>query len=114
MGDVSSGTASHVIQIYMKDILSCFLNADAGVRLWAMKVIELVLRQGLVPPVQIVPYLILLSTDPETEVCLFLIFFQHETRTELKFNNESFHFRLPTVPIVICKTSTNNILALST
>jgi cohesin loading factor subunit SCC2 len=39
--------------------------------LWAMKVIELVLRQGLVPPVQIVPYLILLSTDPETEVCFF-------------------------------------------
>jgi Sister chromatid cohesion C-terminus len=68
MGDVSSGTASHVIQIYLKDILNCFLNADAGVRFWAMKVIEVVLRQGLVPPVQIVPYLILLSTDPEKEV----------------------------------------------
>lgn len=68
MGDVSSGTASHVIQIYLKDILNCFLNADSGVRFWAMKVIEVVLRQGLVPPVQIVPYLILLSTDPEKEV----------------------------------------------
>jgi cohesin loading factor subunit SCC2 len=34
----------------------------------AMRVVEIVLRQGLVHPVQIVPYLICLSTDPETEV----------------------------------------------
>lgn len=33
-----------------------------------MRVVEIVLRQGLVHPVQIVPYLICLSTDPEAEV----------------------------------------------
>ncbi|XP_058126346.1 nipped-B protein [Anopheles ziemanni] len=68
MGDVSSGMASRVIQIYLKEILRSFLHRDSGVRMWAMRVIEIVLRQGLVHPVQIVPYLICLSTDPEKEV----------------------------------------------
>lgn len=68
MGDISSGMSSRVIQIYLKEILNCFLNGDFNVRLMAMRVIEIVLRQGLVHPVQIVPYLICLSTDPETEV----------------------------------------------
>uniref|UniRef100_A0A182QZC9 Nipped-B protein n=1 Tax=Anopheles farauti TaxID=69004 RepID=A0A182QZC9_9DIPT len=68
MGDVSSGMASRVIQIYLKEILRSFLHRDCGVRSWAMRVVEIVLRQGLVHPVQIVPYLICLSTDPEKEV----------------------------------------------
>ncbi|XP_053666825.1 nipped-B protein [Anopheles marshallii] len=68
MGDVSSGMASRVIQIYLKEILRSFLHRDYGVRSWAMRVVEIVLRQGLVHPVQIVPYLICLSTDPEKEV----------------------------------------------
>jgi cohesin loading factor subunit SCC2 len=68
MGDISSGMSSRVIQIYLKEILSCFLNGDFNVRLMAMRVVEIILRQGLVHPVQIVPYLICLSTDPETEV----------------------------------------------
>jgi hypothetical protein len=75
MGDISSGMSSRVIQIYLKEILNCFLNGDFNVRLMAMRVIEIVLRQGLVHPVQIVPYLICLSTDPETEVS-FEGFFQ--------------------------------------
>jgi len=70
MGDISSGMSSRVIQIYLKEILNCFLNGDFNVRLMAMRVVEIVLRQGLVHPVQIVPYLICLSTDPETEVTL--------------------------------------------
>ncbi|XP_065083522.1 nipped-B protein isoform X2 [Ochlerotatus camptorhynchus] len=68
MGDVSSGMASRVIQIYLKEILRSFLHRDTGVRMWAMRVVEIVLRQGLVHPVQIVPFLICLSTDPEKEV----------------------------------------------
>lgn len=68
MGDVSSGMASRVIQIYLKEILRSFLHRDTGVRMWAMRVVEIVLRQGLVHPVQIVPFLICLSTDPEREV----------------------------------------------
>lgn len=68
MGDISSGMSSRVIQIYLKEILNCFLNHEQQVRSMAMAVVDIVLRQGLVHPVQIVPYLICLSTDPETEV----------------------------------------------
>jgi len=68
MGDVHSGMASRVIQLYIKEVLYCFLDPDFGVRFWAMRVIEVVLKQGLVHPVQIVPYLICLGTDSEKEV----------------------------------------------
>lgn len=68
MGDRAAGMASRVIQLYLKEVLGCFMHREFGVRLWAMKVVEVVLAQGLVHPVQIVPYLISLSTDPETVV----------------------------------------------
>lgn len=68
MGDRQAGMASRVIQLYLKEILNCFMHKEFSVRLWAMKVVEVVLAQGLVHPVQIVPYLISLSTDPETVV----------------------------------------------
>ncbi|XP_058985829.1 nipped-B protein isoform X3 [Musca domestica] len=67
MNDVSSGMASRVIQLYLQEILECFLNRDDAVRLWAVKVIQIVLRQGLVHPVRMVPYLICLSTDYKLE-----------------------------------------------
>lgn len=68
MGDRQAGMASRVIQLYLKEVLNCFMHKEIAVRLWAMKVVEVVLAQGLVHPVQIVPYLISLSTDPETVV----------------------------------------------
>ncbi|XP_068630090.1 nipped-B protein [Battus philenor] len=68
MGDVSSGMASTVIQLYLKEILGSFLHSSTVVRSSAMKVVQLVLAQGLVHPVQIVPYLICLSTDIEVTV----------------------------------------------
>ncbi|XP_055853643.1 nipped-B protein isoform X3 [Episyrphus balteatus] len=67
MNDVSSGMASRIIQLYLQDILDCFLNRDDSVRLWAVKVVQIVLRQGLVHPVRMVPYLITLSTDSKQE-----------------------------------------------
>ncbi|KAH8252070.1 hypothetical protein KR032_009299, partial [Drosophila birchii] len=67
MNDVSSGMASRIIQLYLEEVLECFLNKDDSVRLWAVKVIQIVLRQGLVHPVRMVPYLICLSTDPKVE-----------------------------------------------
>lgn len=63
MGDVISGMSSRIIQLYLKEILNSLLHSGINVRLNAMKVIQLVLRQGLVHPIQIVPYLICLSTD---------------------------------------------------
>ncbi|XP_017893232.1 nipped-B-like protein B [Ceratina calcarata] len=68
MGDVSSGMASTVIQLYVKEILESFLHANVSVRHAALKVIQLILAQGLVHPVQIVPYLICMSTDCEKAV----------------------------------------------
>ncbi|XP_066599133.1 nipped-B-like protein A [Prorops nasuta] len=68
MGDVSSGMASAVIQLYIKEILESFLHSNVSVRHAALKVIQLVLAQGLVHPVQIVPYLISMSTDCEKPV----------------------------------------------
>ncbi|CAH1153389.1 unnamed protein product [Phaedon cochleariae] len=65
MGDVSSGMASTVIQLYLKEIMQSYLHHDLQVRQPALRVIQLVLQQGLVHPVQIVPYLICMSTDCE-------------------------------------------------
>ncbi|XP_022901337.1 nipped-B protein [Onthophagus taurus] len=68
MGDVSSGMASTVIQLYLKEILQSYLHPALGVRQPALRVIQLILQQGLVHPVQIVPYLICMTTDCEKVV----------------------------------------------
>ncbi|XP_046405626.1 nipped-B-like protein isoform X2 [Ischnura elegans] len=68
MNDVSSGMASTVIQLYLKEVLESFLHPFVSVRHAALKVIQLILQQGLVHPVQIVPYLICMSTDIEMMV----------------------------------------------
>jgi len=53
MGDVSSGMASTVIQLYLKGILNSFLHEVPEVRSAVLKVIQLILAQGLVHPVQV-------------------------------------------------------------
>ena len=63
MNDVASGMASSVIQKYLKFVLNSFLHQEFKVRHAALKVISLILNQGLVHPVQIVPSLICMSTD---------------------------------------------------
>lgn len=68
MGDVISGMASRIIQLYLAEVLDSMLHADHQVRFWALKLVEVVLRQGLVHPVKIVPYLIGLSTDTRLEI----------------------------------------------
>merc|ERR1712241_533208 len=68
MGDVSSGMASTVIQIYLSSVLDSFIHPSVQVRHAALKVIQLILAQGLVHPVQIVPYLICMATDAEQRV----------------------------------------------
>uniref|UniRef100_T1I4R0 Nipped-B protein n=1 Tax=Rhodnius prolixus TaxID=13249 RepID=T1I4R0_RHOPR len=68
MGDVTSGMASTVIQLYLKETLEAFLHPHPSVRNSALRVIQLILAQGLVHPVQIVPYLICMSTDEDKAV----------------------------------------------
>lgn len=53
MGDISSGMASAVIQHYLKEILQSYLHSNIQVRQLALKVIQLILQQGLVHPVQV-------------------------------------------------------------
>lgn len=109
MGDISSGMSSRVIQIYLKEILNCFLNKEYHVRSMAMGVIDIVLRQGLVHPVQIVPYLICLSTDLEKEVI-----FGKVLRILKSFFNLFFVIRLHKKQPSIYRILISNIKASST
>lgn len=68
MCDVSSGMASTIVQLYLKEIVESFLHPSLDVRHAVLKVIQLILSQGLLNPVQLVPYLICMSTDPEKPV----------------------------------------------
>uniref|UniRef100_G3PXA1 Nipped-B protein n=1 Tax=Gasterosteus aculeatus aculeatus TaxID=481459 RepID=G3PXA1_GASAC len=65
MGDISSGMSSSIMQIYLKQVLESFFHSQSTVRHFALSVIILTLSQGLVHPVQCVPYLIAMGTDPE-------------------------------------------------
>ncbi|XP_065070069.1 nipped-B-like protein A isoform X2 [Rhopilema esculentum] len=64
-GDTQAGTTSAFMQVMLKSILDTFFNADAMVRLAAVQVIGLILRQGLIHPAQCVPYLIAAGTDDD-------------------------------------------------
>ncbi|KAK6913333.1 HEAT repeat associated with sister chromatid cohesion protein [Dillenia turbinata] len=54
-----------IIQLYWNSILSRCLDVNEQVRQSALKIVEVVLRQGLVHPITCVPYLIALETDPQ-------------------------------------------------
>ncbi|KAH9740318.1 Sister chromatid cohesion protein SCC2 [Citrus sinensis] len=54
-----------IIQLYWDKILGRCLDANEEVRQTALKIVEVVLRQGLVHPITCVPYLIALETDPQ-------------------------------------------------
>uniref|UniRef100_A0A3Q1ETJ2 Nipped-B protein n=1 Tax=Acanthochromis polyacanthus TaxID=80966 RepID=A0A3Q1ETJ2_9TELE len=65
MGDISSGMSSSIMQIYLKQVLESFFHSQSTVRHFGLSVITLTLSQGLIHPVQCVPYLIAMGTDPE-------------------------------------------------
>ncbi|EXB38089.1 Nipped-B-like protein [Morus notabilis] len=53
-----------IIQLYWDNILGRCLDVNEQIRQSALKIVEVVLRQGLVHPITCVPYLIALETDP--------------------------------------------------
>ncbi|CAA3017388.1 nipped-B isoform X1 [Olea europaea subsp. europaea] len=53
-----------IVQLYWDKILTRSLDANVQIRQAALKIVEIVLRQGLVHPITCVPYLIALETDP--------------------------------------------------
>lgn len=65
MGDISSGMSSSIMQLYLKQVLEAFFHTQSSVRHFALNVVALTLNQGLIHPVQCVPYLIAMGTDPE-------------------------------------------------
>ncbi|KAM6985316.1 nipped-B-like protein B [Aplochiton taeniatus] len=65
MGDISSGMSSSIMQLYLKQVLEAFFHTQSNVRHFALNVIALTLNQGLIHPVQCVPYLVAMGTDPE-------------------------------------------------
>lgn len=54
-----------IVQLYWDSILARCLDVNEHVRQSALKIVEVVLRQGLVHPITCVPYLIALETDPQ-------------------------------------------------
>ncbi|XP_060894850.1 nipped-B-like protein A isoform X2 [Labrus mixtus] len=68
MGDISSGMSSSIMQLYLKQVLEAFFHTQSSVRHFALNVIALTLNQGLIHPVQCVPYLIAMGTDPEASM----------------------------------------------
>ncbi|XP_059905989.1 nipped-B-like protein A isoform X2 [Gadus macrocephalus] len=65
MGDISSGMSSSIMQLYLRQVLDAFFHPEATVRHFALSGIVLTLSQGLIHPVQCVPYLIAMGTDPD-------------------------------------------------
>ncbi|CAH9092561.1 unnamed protein product [Cuscuta epithymum] len=56
-----------IVQFFWDKILGRSLDVNKEVRQSALKIMEIVLRQGLVHPITCVPYLIALETDPEEQ-----------------------------------------------
>ncbi|EPS72382.1 hypothetical protein M569_02375, partial [Genlisea aurea] len=56
-----------IIQLYWSSILQRSLDVNEHVRNAALKIMEIVLRQGLVHPISCVPHLIALETDPQED-----------------------------------------------
>uniref|UniRef100_A0A2P2MDF0 Sister chromatid cohesion protein n=1 Tax=Rhizophora mucronata TaxID=61149 RepID=A0A2P2MDF0_RHIMU len=54
-----------IVQLYWDNLLGRCLDLNEHVRQTALKIVEIVLRQGLVHPITCVPYLIALETDPQ-------------------------------------------------
>lgn len=53
MGDALSGTTSEIVQVFLKDIMNCFIHSEKQIRIAALQVVTLILRQGLVHPAQV-------------------------------------------------------------
>ncbi|KAK2190753.1 hypothetical protein NP493_71g05048 [Ridgeia piscesae] len=70
MGDIQSGHDVCLSCVFLLQILESFFHhhSQVQVRMIALSVITLILRQGLVHPVQIVPYLISMGTDSDSTI----------------------------------------------
>jgi cohesin loading factor subunit SCC2 len=65
MLDVQSGMASTIIQSYLKPILDSYLTPKTSLRMHVFSCLSMILNQGLVYPIECVPYLVAMTTDQD-------------------------------------------------
>ena len=68
MLDVQSGMASTIIQAYLQPILRSYLTSNTTLRVSVFNCLSHILNQGLVYPIECVPYLIAMTTDVERKI----------------------------------------------
>ena len=68
MLDVQSGMASTIVQCYLRPILESYLTTNAQVRSSVFSCLSLILNQGLVYPIECVPYLVAMTTDIDPKI----------------------------------------------
>ena len=73
--------ASTIIQVYLKQLLESFFHPQSRVRLAALNVIILVLRQGLVHPVQVCVF------DQDSFISLYLYAFFVDMPKAYRYNS---------------------------
>jgi cohesin loading factor subunit SCC2 len=66
--DVHSEMASSIAQCYLRVVLDTYLSEDEIIRQCVRKVVTCILEQGLVHPVQFIPFLIAMTTDRDTNI----------------------------------------------
>ncbi|GAH36387.1 unnamed protein product [marine sediment metagenome] len=70
MGDQDAGAAifSSILQTNLTAVLGLVLDSDAAARREAVLLLDVVLRQGLLNPLQAVPHLMAAIADSEAQV----------------------------------------------
>lgn len=68
MLDVQSGMASTIVQCYLRPILDSYLTTNGQVRLSVFTCLSMILNQGLVYPIECVPYLVAMTTDTDLKI----------------------------------------------
>ena len=66
-GDTNS-VQSSIIQLYLDDIVKCTLSPQLSVRKAAVNLIHIIHNGGIVHPLQLVPYLIAMSSDDDQSI----------------------------------------------
>jgi cohesin loading factor subunit SCC2 len=66
--DVHSEMASSIAQCYLRIVLETYLSEDEIIRQCVRKVVTCILEQGLVHPIQFIPFLIAMTTDRDTNI----------------------------------------------
>ncbi len=66
--DIHSEMASSIAQCYLRIVLDTYLSEDEIIRQCVRKVVTCILEQGLVHPVQFIPFLIAMTTDNDTNI----------------------------------------------